>query len=89
MSAEQLTGPWIVATIQDVSVPLAVDTFCPENLISLKLAAQLGGDVEETSRNLTGLRGTYLGVVGTTVLPIQLETVLKNCESGPWTTSAS
>jgi hypothetical protein len=56
-------------------VPLAVDTFCPENLIPLKLAAQLGGDVETTSGNLSGL-----GVVGSTFLPVQLGTVLKNCE---------
>jgi hypothetical protein len=81
MSAEQLTGPWIVATIQGISVPLAVDTFCLENLISLKLAAQFGGDVKEgTSGNLAGLGRDSLGVVGTTVVPIQLGTVLKNCE---------
>jgi hypothetical protein len=80
MSAEQLTGPWIVATIQGISVPLAVDTFCLENWISLKLAAQLGGDVEATSGNLSGLEGASLEVVGSTVLPVQLGTVLKNCE---------
>jgi hypothetical protein len=81
VSAEQLMGPWIAPTIQGISVPLAVDTFCPENLISLKLAAQLGGDVKEgTSGNLAGLGGASLGVVGTTVLPIQLGMVLKNCE---------
>jgi hypothetical protein len=50
VSANQLMGPWIVATIQGVSVPLAVDTFCPENLISLK---QLGGEIEPTLGNLT------------------------------------
>lgn len=50
VSAEQLMGPWIVKTIQGVSVPLAVDTFCPENLISLK---QLGGEIEPTLGNLT------------------------------------
>jgi hypothetical protein len=61
-------------------MPLAVDTLCLENLISLKLAAQLGGDVEATSGNLSDLRGACLEVVGTTVLPVQLGTVLKNCE---------
>jgi hypothetical protein len=33
VSAEQLMGPSIVATIQGISLPLAVDTFCPENLM--------------------------------------------------------
>jgi hypothetical protein len=70
VSAEQLTGPWIVATIQGISVPLVVDIFCPENLISLKLAAQLGGDVKATSGNLSGLGGASLEVVGTMVLPV-------------------
>jgi hypothetical protein len=32
--ADQLMGPWIVATIQGVSMPFTVDTFCPKNLIS-------------------------------------------------------
>jgi hypothetical protein len=61
-------------------MPLAVDTFCPENLISLKLAAQLGGDVKATSGNLSGLGRASLEEVGTTVLPVQLGIVLKKCE---------
>jgi hypothetical protein len=62
-------------------MPFAVDTFCLENLISLELATQLGGGVKEgTSGNLPGLGGASLEVVGTTVLPFQLGTVLQNCE---------
>jgi hypothetical protein len=53
---------------------------CGYFLISLKLAAQLGGDVEATSGNLSGLGGVSLEVVGTTVLTVQLGTVLKKCE---------
>jgi hypothetical protein len=81
VGAEQLTAPWIVATIQGISVPFAVDTFCLENLISLEFATQLGGDIKEgTAGNLAGLGGASLEVVGTTVLPIQLGTLLQNCE---------
>jgi hypothetical protein len=79
VSAEQFTGPWIVALVKSVSIPLAVDTFCPENLISLKLAKQLGGKMTPTSGNVTGLGGAPLGVLGKTILPFQLWSVLKDC----------
>jgi hypothetical protein len=79
VSAALLTGPWIVALVKGVSLPLAVDTFCPENLISLQLAKQLGGEMTPTSGNRSGLGGARLGVVGKTVLPVQLGSVLKDC----------
>jgi hypothetical protein len=75
VSAALLTGPWIVALVKGVSVPLAVDTFCPENLISL----QLGGEMTPTSGNILELGDAPLGVVGKTVLPVQLGSVLKDC----------
>jgi hypothetical protein len=73
------TGPWIVALVKGVSILLSVDTFCPDNLFSLQVAKQLGGEMTSTSGNLTGLGGAPLGVVGKTVLPVQLGSVLKDC----------
>jgi hypothetical protein len=58
---------------------LAVDTFCLENLISLQLAKQFGGEMTPTSGNLSGLGGAPLGMVGKTVFPVQLGSVLKDC----------
>ena len=79
VSAEQLTGPWVVASIKGVHLAMAIDTFCPENLISLKLAKQLGGEMTPTSSDLSGLGGAPLGVLGETVLSVQLGTVEKDC----------
>jgi hypothetical protein len=70
VSAEQLTGPWIVALIKGVSVPLTIYTFCPKNLIPFKLVEQFGREMTPTSGNLMGLAGAPLGVLGKTVLSV-------------------
>jgi hypothetical protein len=59
--AEKLTSPWIVPTIQGISMPFAVDTFCSENLISLELATQLGA----TQLGVTQLGATQLAAWAT------------------------